>query len=461
MSQLRRKIPWPLLAALLLGVGRLGAQAGSPAGPVSPSYLEARRAALLELLQGSPALVGSAEPKSIEGGYPQASDFRQSNDFFYLTGLEAAGAWLSLNVPRKGDVVLYLPPRNPGQETWTGATLGPGPEAARLSGVDDVRSVEAFRGELSEAFSGGGAGPAPEPLYLSPGDPTDRTLLEEVVGRERLADGRGLIARLRQVKDEEELRRLRKAIAITGEAAREAMRMTEPGAFEYEIEAAVEYVFRREGAERVGFPSIVGSGPNSTVLHYDENRRRTEAGDLVVTDIGAEFGYYSADVTRTFPVSGRFTPRQRAVYELVLGTQDAAIAAVRPGVTIRDLERVAREYMTRNSGDLCGPRPCTAYFVHGLSHWLGMDVHDVGSYGVELEPGMVLTVEPGIYLADEELGVRIEDDVLVTADGHEVLSTAAPRSPDQIEALMAAGPLWVRPEPGRADPRSGGSGNDR
>jgi Xaa-Pro aminopeptidase len=305
-----------------------------------------------------------------------------------------------------------------------------------------------MRDELAGLLSSRGAGPESGPLYVSLGASGHREVVEAVLNGKRAAPAAGLIARLRQVKDEEEIRRLREAVRITGEALREAMRAAEPGDWEYEIEAVIEYLFRTRGAERVGFPSIVGSGPNSTVLHYDESRRRTELGDLVVADVGAEYGYYSADITRTFPVSGRFTERQRAVYELVLGAQEAALERIRPGVTTRELGRAAREYMTRHSGDLCGARSCTAYFVHGLSHWLGMDVHDVGPRGVALEPGMVLTVEPGIYLADENLGVRIEDDVLVTPEGYEILSADVPRDPDEIEALMARSPRWIRGESG-------------
>jgi len=193
------------------------------------------------------------------------------------------------------------------------------------------------------------------------------------------------------------------------------------------------------GADRVGFPSIVGSGPNSVVLHHDRNRRRTEEGDLVVLDIGAEVGYYTADVTRTFPVSGVFSQRQRKIYELVLATQQAVIDSVRPGITVLELEQIARRFMRGHSDRLCGSSTCDRFFVHGLSHWLGMDVHDAGDYSRPLVPGMVLTIEPGIYLSEEELGVRIEDDVLVTETGHEVLSAGAPKSVEEIEALMAGG----------------------
>jgi Xaa-Pro aminopeptidase len=246
------------------------------------------------------------------------------------------------------------------------------------------------------------------------------------------------IAALRQVKDADEIARLRKAIDITAEAHREVMRAAAPGMWEYELEATIEHTFRRRGAERVGFPSIIGSGINSTTLHYDKNRRRTEPGDLVVMDIGAEYGYYSADVTRTIPISGKFTARQRAIYDLVYGAHRAAIDSVRPGITLGRLQQIAQTYMRDHSGTTCGDQPCTRYFIHGLSHWLGMDVHDVGQFNVPLEPGMVFTIEPGIYIPEERLGVRIEDDILVTATGGEVLSAAAPTTAAEVERAMAA-----------------------
>jgi Xaa-Pro aminopeptidase len=214
------------------------------------------------------------------------------------------------------------------------------------------------------------------------------------------------------------------------------MRAAKPGAWEYELEAAAEGTFRRLGAERLGYPSIVGAGFNGTTLHYDKSRSQLAADDLIVMDMGAEFGYYSADVTRTIPATGKFTARQRAIYDLVLATQQAAIDSVRPGITMSRLGQIAREYMRTHSGDLCRPGTCDRYYIHGLGHWIGMDVHDVGDYAQPLAPGMVLTIEPGIYIPEEKLGVRIEDDVLVTATGHEVLSTGAPRKADEVERAM-------------------------
>jgi Xaa-Pro aminopeptidase len=407
-----RSLLW--LAGLLVAApDSARSQAGSPAGPVPVERLAARRSALMERLADGVAVVPASTLRSIEGDHPQDSDYREANDFFYLTGLEAPGGRLLLVARTNGpdSAVLYLPEVEAGPAQWTGGSIAPGAEAARLSGIADVRALP----EDSERIVG------------------RRARLEPVPARQVGA----MIAALRQIKDAEEIRRLRQAVGITADALLEAMAAAQPGMHEYELEALIEYGFRRRGAERVGFPSIVGSGPNGTILHYDENRRRMASGDLVVIDVGAEFGYYTADVTRTLPVAGRFTPRQRALYELVLGAQQAAIDSVRAGTTLGALDRIARAYMGARSGNLCGGHGCQRYFIHGLSHWLGMDVHDPGSYSRRLEPGMVLTVEPGIYLPSESLGIRVEDVVLVTLEGAEVLSAGLPRTAEAVERAMA------------------------
>lgn len=430
-----------VLACVLSGVisAPTLAQAGSPAGPVPVERLAARRAALLERIGNGVAVLRSADEKSIEGDYPQDSDFRQDNDFFYLTGLETADSWLVLIGSTTGPdrVVLFIPARDSMEERWTGPKMGPGPEAVAATGIEDVRPSRGARDFIREAVA------VSKTLLL----PRYRAPLDSIVLKELgLTDslGRAITRRslsgplglLRQIKDADEIARLRRATDITAEALREAMKSARPGMWEYELEALIEYTFRRRGAERVGFPTIVGTGINGTTLHYDKGRRQSEPGDLVVMDVGAEFGYYSADVTRTIPISGRFTPRQRALYDLVLGSQQAAIDSVRPGITIMQLQQIAAKYMQAHSGDLCAPGPCNRYFIHGLSHWLGMDVHDVGDYNAKLAPGMVLTVEPGIYIPSEKLGIRIEDDILVTATGSENLSGGAPRKAEEIERLM-------------------------
>lgn len=417
-----------------LAPASIQAQAGSPAGPVPVTQLEARRNALLDRLGNGIAIVPSGHLRSIEGDYPQDSDYRERNDFFYLTGLEAPGASLVLvgRKPGPDQIMLYLPARDSSMEKWTGPRLGPGPEASRLTGIRDIRPADRAESEIRDLVLDKGSPARKGALYLSQRRPEESDFRGV-----KIEDLDPLLARLRLVKDTDELSRLRRAIAITAEALNESMKAAQAGMWEYALEALIEYTFRRNGAERVGFPTIVASGPNAVTLHYDENRRQMQANELVVEDVGAEFGYYSADITRTIPVSGRFTARQRALYDLVLGTQQATIDAVRPGTTLAELNRISRNYMRDHSGGLCGVDSCVPYFIHGVSHWLGMDVHDVGPMGTRLEPGMVLTVEPGIYLPDEGLGIRIEDDVLVTAGGHEVLSHAAARRADEIEQTMA------------------------
>ena len=402
--------------------------------PVDTASVAARRRALLARIGRGVVLVPAAHERELERDYLQDNDFRQSNTFFYLTELETQDAWLLLIAGGGApETVLFLPPRNPFQERWTGLRLGPDSTAARLTGIARVLPTDSLDPVLS-ALLARVRGPLYVPLDQATRDePRLRDLV--FVGRD-VRNLRPVVDSLRLVKDADELARMRKAIDISGLGHIAAMQAARPGAREYEIEAALEAEFRRNGADRVGYPSIVGSGPNSTTLHYDVNRRQTRDGDLIVVDAGAEWGQYTADVTRTFPVNGKFTPRQKAIYDLVLATQQAAFDSTRPGATIAQLNRIARDYMRAHSGTLCGAQTCDAYFIHGLSHWLGMDVHDVGDYSTPLKPGMVFTIEPGIYLAPEGLGVRIEDDVLVTVTGAEWLSAKAPKTTAEIERLM-------------------------
>jgi len=404
---------------------------------VDTAAVAARRRALLARLGRGVVLIPAAHERQLERDYIQDNDFRQNNTFFYFTELETQDAWLLMVAggDAGGETVLFLPPRNPSQERWTGLRLAPDSVAARLSGIRRVLPTDSLDRALRSALFR-----APGPVYV----PLDATTRDEKRVADLVFDGRDVrnfrpvADSLSLVKDADELARLRTAVDISGLGHIAAMQAARPGMWEYEIEAVAEAAFRRNGADRVGYPSIVGSGPNSTTLHYDVSRRQTKDGDLVVLDAGAEWGQYTADVTRTFPVNGRFTPRQKAIYDLVLATQRAAFDSTRPGATIGQLNRVARDYMRAHSGTLCGDQTCDAYFIHGLSHWLGMDVHDVGDYSTPLKPGVVLTIEPGIYLTQENLGVRIEDDVLVTATGAEWLSGRAPKTTDEIERLMRA-----------------------
>jgi Xaa-Pro aminopeptidase len=437
---LRTTVPVLLATAALAAALPLQAQSGSPAGPVPVERLTARRAALLARLGTGTVVLRSTDERDIETDYVQDNDFRQDDDFFYLTGLETPGSWLVLQsrdsaAPR---TILYVPERDTLQERWTGPKLGPGAQVTALTGIDDVRPAGRAESEIRGLVYAAG-----RRLFLKFGEATaKRDFLRDLSlngPATRVEDLRPHLAALRLIKDDDEIRRMRRAAELSADGHRAAMLAAIPGVWEYELEAIVEGTFRREGAERLAYPSIVGTGINATVLHYDLSRRQSGPSDVIVIDAAGEYGYYAADVTRAFPVSGKFTPHQKAIYELVLATQQTAMDSVHPGQTIGNLNRISREYMKAHSGDLCGARTCDNYYPHSLSHWLGMDVHDVGDYRTPLAPGMVFTIEPGIYIPAESLGVRIEDDILVTATGYENLSRGAPRTVADVEKLMAQG----------------------
>lgn len=425
-------------ALTTLSAVTLPAQVGSPAGPVPVADLAARRADLLTRMKNGIAIITSSHERDLDE-YPQDSDYRENDDFFYLTGLESPNSSLVL-IARdtlEPQVYLYLPARDTAQERWTGPLLGPGPEASAITGIAEVRAADLahkqIRGFVRSSTVRGGS------LYLLLGEQaaTDTFFTQLALGTGAgVTDLRPLLAAMRIVKDSDEVRRLRMAAEISVKGHLAAMRAAHPGAWEYELEGVAEGTFRSLGAERVAYPSIVGTGINATTLHYDKGRAQLQAGELVVMDMAAEYGYYAADVTRTIPVSGHFTKRQLDIYNLVLNTQQAAMDSVHPGITMGRLSQIAREYMKNNSGDLCAPGTCDRYFIHGLGHWIGMDVHDVGNYATPLAPNMTFTIEPGIYIPEEKLGVRIEDDILVTPTGYENLSRGAPRLPADVEKAM-------------------------
>jgi Xaa-Pro aminopeptidase len=229
------------------------------------------------------------------------------------------------------------------------------------------------------------------------------------------------------------------------------MRMMRPGLHEYEIAAKMVEVHAMGGSEAEGYAPIVGAGPNSTTLHYDKLSRKMEDGDIVVLDVGAQYSGYSADITRTLPANGKFTPRQREIYEIVLGAQNAALAAIKPGMDFcqkgsKSVFKIAYDYINSRSKDRHG-KSLGQYFIHGLGHDIGLDVHDPGESCKPLEPGMVVTVEPGIYIPEENLGVRIEDDILITESGYKFLSERLPRNPDEIEKIMAEAAAQRAKEP--------------
>ncbi len=395
-------------------------------------------------------------------------DFRQNSDLWYLTGFDEPGTVLVL-IPGhdKHPVVLFVRKRDKEREVWDGPRAGVEGAKARF-GADEAFLIEELDAKLPELLEGR------DRLYYGLGLYADRDRrVIHALTRVRASARRGkrapreivdpsyVLHEMRLFKTPAEVDTLRRAVEVSADGHVRAMQTTRPGRGEWELQAEVEYVFKRGGAKAPGYTTIVGSGSNACILHYVLNSRRMEAGELVLVDAGAEVGYYTGDITRTWPVSGRFTAPQREIYDLVLRAQQEVIAMSKPGVPWTALHEKAVEVLTQgmvDRGILAGPvekaieeKTFRAWYMHSTGHWLGIDVHDVGAYydGPEaartLQPGMVFTVEPGLYFAPDApgvperykgIGIRIEDDILVTATGHDVLSKGAPKDPDEIEALV-------------------------
>jgi len=389
--------------------------------------------------------------------------YRQDANFYYLTGcLESHSALFisksGMTMPDGETVheVLFVQRRNPDEETWTGKRLGPN-GAKSVLGFSYTLPIDSLPRFLKPYLA------ESDTLLFAPYDKQstwpilDSTLLVWETVKEKLAQRypnlavtppTGILARLREIKSPEEITLMRRAISISNEAHNEIMKKVRAGWHEYEMQALGEYIFAKNGAEYQGYPSIVGSGENSTILHYESNRRKTEAGDFVEMDMGAEYHGYSADVTRSFPVDGHFTQEQASIYDLVYEAQEAGIRAAKVGNGFRAPNAEATTVI-RNGllklGIIKDSTEYRKYFMHGTSHYLGLDVHDAGIYDT-LTAGNVITVEPGIYIkagspCDPKwwnIGCRIEDDILITANGPENLSAASPRKRSDVEKLMRA-----------------------
>ncbi len=427
-----------------------------------------RRAALLEQIGVGGIALLAAAPERVRSRDVH-HEYRQDSDFYYLTGFTEPRSLLVLAPGREeGEAVLFCQPKDPQKELWEGAVLGPeaAPEAL---GVDQAFPIERMDAMLPKIMTGrerifhriggdadfdgkvmGWARVVKEQSRLGGPAPKQYLLLDEALHEMRL------------FKSEGEIRLLREAARISATGHRRIMGCCRPGMYEYELEAELLHTFLRSGS-RPAYGSIVGAGDNACVLHYTRNTAPIADGDLVLVDAGCEFDHYAADITRTFPANGRFSAEQREIYEIVLRAQDAAIAAVQPGAPGDGPQRAAVRTIVEGllqlgllSGTVDEAIESEAYkpfYMHRVGHWLGIDVHDVGSYrnGADwrpFEPGMVTTIEPGIYIAPDNqdvparwrgIGVRIEDDVLVTGDGRRILSEGIPRGVAEIEAFMARG----------------------
>ncbi|MCA9628723.1 MAG: aminopeptidase P N-terminal domain-containing protein [Myxococcales bacterium] len=423
------------------------------------TYRERRRRVLEAISPG--VLVLPSAPVAIRNNDVE-HEYRQDSDFYYLSGFDEQESVLVLSSEREQPYHLFVRKRDPEREVWDGPRAGVDGAKADF-GADQAYEITDLESELPKLLE-------TERVYYAFGrDPAfDRTMFTAIASVKaraktgvryplELIDPSKVLHKMRLLKSGEELTLMTKALDITREAHVAAMAAAEPGKHEFEVEAVLNGVFRRRGSERPAYGSIVGSGPNATVLHYRKNDRQMQDGDLLLIDAGCEYGYYASDITRTFPVNGTFTPAQRKIYELVLEAQFASIRATRPGATLDDVHKASVEVLARGMvelGFIEGPVADAIkdlryrkYYMHKTSHYLGMDVHDVGPYFENgkprpLQAGSVITVEPGMYIpADAEvpeeyrgIGVRIEDDVLVTDKGQRVLSAGIPKTIDEVEA---------------------------
>ena len=434
---------------------------------IDPAIYSQRRSCMLEKMQRGIAVIPTAEEVARNGDTHYA--YRHDSSFYYLTGFAEPEAVLVLVAGQGNDSlpqsILFCREKNPEREVWDGYRTGP--EAAREQfGFDAAYPIAKLDEKLTELL-----GNQPVLFYpLGQDAAWDQRILKlrgavqakvrsGIHAPDEICDVRALLHEMRLVKDAHELDIMRRAAVVSAQAHCRAMCFIRPGQFEYEIEAELLHEFCRHGSRHPAYPSIVAGGANACVLHYVGNSAKLMDGDLLLLDAGCEIEGYAADITRTFPVNGKFGAAQKDVYEIVLAAQTAAIAAIHPGHTWDDPHNAALRVLARGfidlklcQGSVDGVLESESYkkfYMHRTSHWLGMDVHDVGDYKVDdnwraLQPGMTLTVEPGCYIrpADDvpqalwNIGIRIEDDVAVTAQGSEVLTVAVPKAVAEIEELM-------------------------
>jgi Xaa-Pro aminopeptidase len=438
-------------ASVFAGLFLLAAPKSSSALDRQPnSDYHARREALAKKVAGVVVLFAATEndgPNDLYG-------FRQDDNFFYLSGLSEPGAALLIAsaVDAKADTparsyteILFLPPRNLTQEKWTGPKLGAeNPEAPKITGFDHVEDMGKLPDDVARYVAG--ARPVVFTDVASHGESSTSSaplaFLKRLNAYLSFQDVKPMISSLRTTKDAGEMVLMQKAVDASVAAHFAAFKAVKPNVNEREISALMQYEWGKRGCERVAYAPIVGSGYYSTVLHYSDDDNIMKSGDVVVIDAAGEYSMYASDITRTLPINGHFTARQREIYNIVLGAQQAAMAAFQSGKSTitrggaDSLYQVAFDYINTHGKDLHG-QPLGQYFIHGLGHYVGLNVHDPDDYNVPLGPGMVFTIEPGIYIPEENLGVRIEDDYYVDKDGKLIkLSGALPSGAEEVEKLM-------------------------
>lgn len=385
---------------------------------------------------------GKAPYKSADELYP----FIPNRNFYYMTGIDEEKIILLIsNTDGKVSERLFIQRPDPIMAKWVGPTISED-EAKEISGIDNIEYLDKFENHIGSILNNNRI----EKIYLDLERQEVRTSFTESQEFARIIAERYPyiqikniyhdIAELRTIKSKEEIDLIRKAIEITNEGILTMMKNAKPGMMEYEIEAYFDFTLKKNGVTNKAFETIAGSGKNGTILHYSDNNSKTKDGDLILFDLGAQYRYYKGDITRTFPVNGRFTERQKQVYNIVLEAMEAVEKAARPGIPYGELNKIAKGVLTegcKKLGLIKEDKEISKYYYHSVSHYLGLDTHDVGLYNVELKPGMVITNEPGLYIEEEGIGIRIEDDLLITEDGCENLSKDIIKTIEEIEAFMS------------------------
>lgn len=429
-------------------------------------FLRRRQALLAKMAPASAALIFAAPEvtRSADSEYP----YRQNSDFWYFTGFNEPEAVLVLikSDDTHNHSVLFNRVRDKTAEIWFGRRLGQEAAPEKLA-VDRALAFDEINDQLYQLLNGldvvyhaQGEYRYADDILFAALEKLRRGSRQNLTAPATLTDWRPWVHEMRLFKSPEEVEVMRKAGEISALAHTRAMQVCRPGMYEYQLEGEIQHEFNRHGARFPSYNTIVGGGENGCILHYTENESELRDGDLVLIDAGCEYRGYAGDITRTFPVNGKFTPAQRAIYDIVLESLETSLRLFRPGTSIQEVTGEAVRIMVSGlvkldilKGEvdqLIADNAHRAFFMHGLSHWLGLDVHDVGAYGPDrsrtLEPGMVLTVEPGLYIAPDAevpaqyrgIGIRIEDNILITETGNENLTAGVVKSADDIEALMAA-----------------------
>ncbi len=385
---------------------------------------------------------GQSPYKSADEKYP----FTPNRNFYYLTGIdEEKIIMMMVNVDGKISEMIFIPESDPVMAKWVGETITED-EVKEVSGIEDIRFLKDFESSVASYFDRFNM----ENLYLDLErqefnimQTQSQNFARDIIKRYPYIRVKNIyhdIALLRTIKREEEIELIKKAIDITYDGIKEMWSNAKPGMKEYEVEAYFNYILKKNGVKDFAFPTIAATGKNATILHYVDNNTKTKDGELMLLDLGAQYKYYNGDISRTFPISGKFTDRQKEVYNIVLEANETVMKAVKPGITTSELQDITKRVLAdgcKRIGLIKEDSELDRYYFHGVAHPLGLDTHDVGPRNIELESGMIITDEPGLYIEEEGIGVRIEDDILVTENGYVNLSAHIIKSVEEIEEFMS------------------------